>query len=292
MIEGGGGGTSDGDNGDDDDNNDDDDDKSTTSCTETATPTTTTACDTACSAATDSACATICDTITVSLCTTTPAGGLQIEAMGSESWDWISETDEELDKEAAAFASFINPYLTSMDPILVSGTTFTGSAPRPTAPPSTTTKTTSTTTKDPSTSSTLGYSTARPYPTMPPAERPYCFREHNDDNAYLSFDMDEYKDAYKSLCTGYKTMEPNDGAHTYISPKGLVAWAAYSTDQSGCAEASEWDFTQTCETWIQDLFQLCDQPIVHTEYYGGGFVQPGPNGCIEYYIGKAAGTES
>lgn len=286
MVEGGGGGQAPGEGG---DNNDDK--TSTSSCSETATATTTTACDTACSEATDSACATICDTITVAPCTTTPAGAFQIVGDGDgDNFDWINESDDELNAEGSIFASYINPYLTNMDPIMIGSMTFTASGPLPTAPPTaTSTKATSTTTKQTSDTWTQTGG-ARPYPTQGTGDgRPYCFRDHlnvSKDSTYESFDMDEYKDAKTGLCEGWKTMAPSDGGHTYISPKQLIAWAYYAINQTDCAPKSEFDFTQPCETWIADLFQLCDIPMEFKEFYGGGFVQTGPEGCIEYYIGK------
>lgn len=75
--------------------------------------------------------------------------------------------------------------------------------------------------------------------------------------------------------------------HTYVSPKQLIAWSYYAYNQTDCAPQSEFDFTQPCKTWIEDLFQLCDRPMEFKEFIGGGYVRKGPEGCIEYYIGKA-----
>lgn len=113
----------------------------TSSCTETASMTTTTACDTACADATDTACATICDTVTVGGCTPTATAGVQVDEIIGESWDWINDSQDEQNTQAMSFASVINPYLSSADPILISGTTFTGSMSLTAAPSKTTTVT-------------------------------------------------------------------------------------------------------------------------------------------------------
>ena len=68
---------------------------------------------------------------------TTPITNLQLGALIPEDWDWTAESDDDLNAEAAVFASYINPFLASMDPIMISGTTFSGST-RLTSPPTTT----------------------------------------------------------------------------------------------------------------------------------------------------------
>lgn len=113
---------------------------STSTCTET--PTVTAACDVACTDAADTACSTFCDTITVSCPTTALTfsaynyGTVTIEDYS----DLLGESDAQLSSDAWAFASEINPLLSSMDPVMVSSNTLTISAA-----PSTTTTTSQTT---------------------------------------------------------------------------------------------------------------------------------------------------
>ncbi|KAJ5146324.1 uncharacterized protein N7515_000888 [Penicillium bovifimosum] len=130
MIKGGGGGTGGGGEGPEDDQQS----TSSTSCTETASMSTTTACDTACADAADTACATICDAVTVGGCTPTATAAVQIDALIGESWDWINDSEDEQNAQAMSFASFINPKLSSADPIMISGTTFSGSMSLTAAP--------------------------------------------------------------------------------------------------------------------------------------------------------------
>lgn len=131
--------------------------------------------------------------------------------------------------------------------------------------------------------------TAPPYPTIPLAARPYCFRFHKDSGDFLSFTEDEYKEARKNLCVG-NTLHLDDGAKTSISKNGMTLWAAWARNQTGCAERKEFDMTQFCQTWIQDILLDCDQPIAFAEYYGGAFIQAGPEGCVEYYMAKLKGN--
>jgi hypothetical protein len=130
----------------------------------------------------------------------------------------------------------------------------------------------------------------RPYPTITSNQRPFCFREHNEHNehrGYLSFDAHELKKALETLC-GHSSLSPTDGWWGYVSPEGLVAWGAYAKDQSGCSKKSSFDFINPCMKYMTSLIQACDGPASDMGFhgYGGGFVQSGPGGCIEYYIAK------
>lgn len=129
----------------------------------------------------------------------------------------------------------------------------------------------------------------RPYPTMSSAKRPYCFREHNENSHYLTFDIHEWQEALDILC-GHSTLSPGDGFRSYVSPKGLVVWGAYAQDQSGCSKKSSFDFAQSCTKWMDNLVQTCDGPISDKGFHGhgGGFIQSEPSGCIEYYIAKSS----
>jgi hypothetical protein len=128
----------------------------------------------------------------------------------------------------------------------------------------------------------------RPYPTMSSDTRPHCFREHNGNSHFLSFDTHEWQSALDNLC-GYSTLHPDDGLRIYVSPKGLVAWVSYAQDQSGCSEKSPFPFSKSCTDWMTNLVQTCDGPMPEMGHYGygGGFIQSGPSGCIEYYIAKS-----
>ena len=127
----------------------------------------------------------------------------------------------------------------------------------------------------------------RPYPTISSDQRPYCFREHNENRGYLSFDVHEWKKALDTLCS-HSTLSPNDGWWGYVSPDGLVAWGAYARDQSDCLKKSSFDFTKPCTNYMKQLVRTCDGSSSGEGFYGygGGFIQPGPSGCIEYYIAK------
>lgn len=71
-------------------------------------------------------------------CTTTPAGAFQIIGDGDgDNFDWITESDDELNAEGSVFASYINPYLTKMDPIMIGSVTFTASGSAIATPTST-----------------------------------------------------------------------------------------------------------------------------------------------------------
>ncbi|KAJ5881449.1 uncharacterized protein N7529_000121 [Penicillium soppii] len=118
--------------------------------------------------------------------------------------------------------------------------------------------------------------------------KPYCFCENNKNGHYRSFDVQEWREALKALC-GYSTLNPDDGFRSYVSPEGLVAWGAYAQDQSGCSKKSSFDFTESCIKWMSQLVEACDGSVPEEGAYGygGGFVQPGADGCIEYYIAKS-----
>lgn len=128
----------------------------------------------------------------------------------------------------------------------------------------------------------------RPYPTMSPTTKPYCFREHNENSHFQSFDVQEWQEALNALCS-QRILNPDDGLRSYVSPKGIVAWGSYAQDQSGCSAKSAFDFTQPCVKWMKELVEKCDGPMPHggAYGYGGGFIQPSPNGCIEIYISKS-----
>ncbi|KAJ5770222.1 uncharacterized protein N7511_002273 [Penicillium nucicola] len=127
----------------------------------------------------------------------------------------------------------------------------------------------------------------RPYPTISSGQRPFCFREHNDRSGFLSFDAHEWNKALDTLCS-QTTLSPTDGWRGYVSPDGIVAWGAYARDQSDCSKKAAFDFTEPCTKYMKDLVESCDgSTSVEGFYgYGGGFIQPGPSGCIEYYIAK------
>jgi len=76
-------------------------------------------------------------------CEPTIFAGIQLGTVFVQNADWQGEPANELTAEAYSFASFINPYLTAMDPVMMSGTILTISGPGPTA---TRTHTTATTT--------------------------------------------------------------------------------------------------------------------------------------------------
>ncbi|KAL3428931.1 hypothetical protein BDV09DRAFT_201108 [Aspergillus tetrazonus] len=121
--------------------------ESSTSCTSTASPTVTTICDYACKDASDTACATLCTSLTVTEgCEpTTGFGSLQIGDVSMEDWDLddVMPSDKEMEAHSSSIASWLNPFYTDWDPVLISGTTLTISA----TPPDVTTKTASKTTQ-------------------------------------------------------------------------------------------------------------------------------------------------
>ena len=99
--------------------------------------------------------------------------------------------------------------------------------------------------------------TSRPYPTMSPTTKPYCFREHNENKHFRPFDIAEWQDALNALCS-QDTLHPDDGLKTYVSPKGLVAWGSYAQDQSGCSPKSAFEFAEPCTRWMKELVDKCD----------------------------------
>lgn len=87
-------------------------------------------CDYACAEETSS-CATLCATVTSS-CEPTGLGSIVVDELLGETWEGWEEDEDEMDADASSAASWLNPLYTAWDPITISGTTFTASAPSPT----------------------------------------------------------------------------------------------------------------------------------------------------------------
>ncbi|KAJ6092295.1 hypothetical protein N7467_004264 [Penicillium canescens] len=72
--------------------------------------------------------------LTVAGCTPTATGAVEINALIGGSWDWVGDSEDEQNAQAMTFASFINPQLSSADPIMISGITVFGSMSLTAAP--------------------------------------------------------------------------------------------------------------------------------------------------------------
>ncbi|KAH2125637.1 hypothetical protein KXW75_003140 [Aspergillus fumigatus] len=102
------------------------------SCSATATASVTTVCDYACPDGASTSCATLCTSLTIS-CEPT---GLVNFAPGTVDADALPLTlleasDEAMTSAAESVASWLNPKYTSLDPVMISGTTITASATAP-----------------------------------------------------------------------------------------------------------------------------------------------------------------
>ncbi|KAK9636632.1 hypothetical protein HCH54_009921 [Aspergillus fumigatus] len=102
------------------------------SCSATATASVTTVCDYACPDGASTSCATLCTSLTIS-CEPT---GLVNFAPGTVDADALPLTlleasDESMTSAAESVASWLNPKYTSLDPVMISGTTITASATAP-----------------------------------------------------------------------------------------------------------------------------------------------------------------
>ncbi|KAL4938741.1 hypothetical protein BDV06DRAFT_231555 [Aspergillus oleicola] len=121
-------------------------DESSTSCTSTASPTVTTICDYACKDTSDT-CSTLCTSLTVTEACEPTAGSanLQIgDVIADDVGDVYEASDKDIEAEGNSLASWLNPFYTDWDPVLISGTTLTISATPPDVATNTATKTTQT----------------------------------------------------------------------------------------------------------------------------------------------------
>lgn len=132
LQEGGGGGS------------EEDETSTSESCSATATPSVTTVCDYACPDGASTSCATLCTSLTISC---EPTGFVNFSP-GTVDADGIPATlldasDDAITSAAQAAASWLNPFYTSLDPVMTNGTTMTASATAP-AVTTSTSKTTAT----------------------------------------------------------------------------------------------------------------------------------------------------
>ncbi|KAL4946924.1 hypothetical protein BDW69DRAFT_190733 [Aspergillus filifer] len=119
-------------------------DKSSTSCTSTTSPIVTTICDYACKDTSDT-CSTLCTSLTMTEACEPTAGSANLQignVIADNVGDAYEASDEDIKAEGNSLASWLNPFYTDWDPVLISGTTLTISATPPNVATNTATKTT------------------------------------------------------------------------------------------------------------------------------------------------------
>ncbi|KAJ0426708.1 hypothetical protein BJY00DRAFT_1086 [Aspergillus carlsbadensis] len=140
--------------------------------------------------------------------------------------------------------------------------------------PEPTTTTTSTTTSNPNPA----------LPTVPPAETPYCFRDHNSDGRYVSFTFDEVNAMIDTICYDISEELSPDNQLGYVlgDPRSLQVYLIWADDQSGCQPRSTMPMGDYCWDTFRQTLLACESLFEPDDWYGAAFIDNSDYGCVEW----------
>ncbi|KAK6063962.1 killer toxin subunits alpha beta [Seiridium cupressi] len=116
---------------------------------------------------------------------------------------------------------------------------------------------------------------------------PYCFRDHNADSRWDSFNQSQASTLLEKLCNvGDVLPASNEFGYVYKDDSGLVASVTWADDQTGCEAKSDVPIASGwCKYSFDWIASECDDGGGGADY-GGAFIETASYGCVQWWIAE------